>query len=131
MRLGYCIVYNGRMVPYQLCDGLAISLTACDRPEQRPLRRAFVWMRGSRDANISFAVAFAFRARDRGNRIRELLIQNLVDNAVARYRRNVSSVGFDATRERRTSLTVSVRARSSHGTLRSRAAVLSAASLCL
>src|SRR6266550_1024861 len=62
MRLGYCIVYNGRMVPYQLCDGLAISLTACDRPEQSPLRRAFVWMRGSRDANISCAVAFAFRA---------------------------------------------------------------------
>src|SRR5437762_2094712 len=61
MRRGYCIVYNGWMVPYQLCDGLAISLTACDRPEQSPLRRAFVRMRGSQDANISCAVAFAFR----------------------------------------------------------------------
>src|SRR5438093_11797567 len=58
MRRGYCIVYNGRMVPYQLCDGLAISLTACDRPEQSPLRWAFVWMRGSQDANASCAVAF-------------------------------------------------------------------------
>src|SRR5205823_11109795 len=58
MRRGYCIVYNGRMVPYQLCDGLAISLTACDRPEQSPLRWAFVWMRGSQAADISCAVAF-------------------------------------------------------------------------
>jgi hypothetical protein len=76
MRRGYCIAYNGRMVPYRLRDGVAFSLTACDPPEQSPLRRAFVWMRGSQEENIGCAIAFAFPAAIAAIESEKLSIQN-------------------------------------------------------